>query len=69
MTETKNPDNGEQYPEESAADELQAQKQIVGKLYRMKEIIAGMIALAEDGSVSANQVKCGLQKAFKKNFS
>ena len=68
MTENQNTDAGEQYPEESAAQELDAQKRVKGGLYRMREIIAGLIALTEDGSISAGQVKQALQKAFKRQF-
>jgi len=68
MTENNPSDGGEQYPEESAEQELQNQKQIIGKLYRMKDIIAGLIALSESGGISAGQVRSGLKHAFQKNF-
>ncbi len=54
--------------EHAAAEELANQKQAVGKLYRLKEILSGLIALAEDGSISAGQIRAGLQKAFSKAF-
>lgn len=52
--------------------ELQGQpaaKIVLGKLYRMKEVISGLIALAEDGSIGMVQTKTALQTAFKKQFS
>ena len=62
---TVDPETGEMTP----ADELQAQKHIIGKLYRMKEVISGLVALAEDGSIGAVQIKSALQTAFKKMFT
>lgn len=68
MTGNKKADAGEQYPDPSTAETVAAQKRVVGSLYRMREIIAGLIALAEDGSISAGQVKNALRTAFKKQF-
>ena len=69
MTDEKQNDGGEQYPEQSPQEEQAAQRRVVSSLYRMREIIAGLIALAEDGSISAGQIKNGLLVAFKKHFS
>jgi hypothetical protein len=51
------------------AAEAAAQKSIVGKLYRLKDVVAGLIALAEGGSIGAGQVRGALQQIFKKMFT
>jgi hypothetical protein len=68
MTENSPANPDESIDENAAAAEFQAQKQAVGKLYRLREVLAGLIALAEDGSISSHQVKAGLRKAFQKAF-
>lgn len=52
----------------SPSEEFGQQKQLIGRLYRMREIIAGITALVEDGSVGQAQVKAALQTAFRKMF-
>jgi len=69
MTDENRPDAGEQYPEESAADELAAQKKALASLYRMRDVISGLIALADGGSIGSNQIRIALQQSFKKLFS
>ena len=60
-------DNG--LPEDATHDQIAAAgRKTLNSLYRMRDIIAGLIALADNNSIGAGQIKNALQVAFRKMF-
>lgn len=59
-------DDGREIPENQSS--VNSSNKVLGKLYRLKEVIAGLISLAEDGGISLGQVKDALRKTLQKTF-
>jgi len=69
MEDDKRNNAGEPYPEASPEEMLAAQKKMMAGLYRLRDIISGLIALADDGGLQFHQVRAAISKSVKKLFS